>query len=593
MARQAHTWRLARVVVLLGALVLLLTGCSQSGQQQPSDLAKDQTLKLIWTQNGASSMFALDPAHVSEDGSRQVTSLLFDGLVTLDRHGHIEPWGATSWVISPDGLTYTFTLRPNQRFSDGAPVTASDYAWSINRALNLCAGSYIFYDLAAIKNSSALIDQDCSSNLSQTAQATLVGRSILPDDSANRLTILLSQPTGYFLSVLASSAGMALERRVIEPLMDNVTNLSTDDAFLSLLTAKITGQGGSGMFYLARWTAAAYNNPGTLALKPNPHWWGIAAGKKPHFSELDFTVPLSNSNSPPSTGFSLFNSDPTQAFANMLPTNLPITQFNQQPYYHEQPTTGYLALLFYWNNVPFDDINARKAFCLAINREQFNQQIYHGQMMPSWHIISQGMDGYDPLLKGLDSAPVAGDAALAKHYWQLYLAAHNNQAPTITINYGLKGSPDYLEASTWLKNTWNQTLGVQTFPDMSDWGHGPGWEASRQIVRISWIPTYSDPQAIFSNLDPRSPYDVDGSLSTGVPAADSLIRQANALLDIAQRIPLYNQAEQLLIDNVAVCPLYQFVNHYALQTWVKGDFVEDARGMFPTDAWVSGYIAKH
>ncbi len=593
MARQTHTNGFANFAALLALLVLLLAGCNVAGQQQPSDMAKDQTLKLIWAQTGSLDMFAIDPAHVSEDGSRQVTSLLFDGLVTLDRNGHIEPWGATSWTISPDGLTYTFTLRPNQRFSDGASVTASDYAWSINRALNLCAGSYIAWDLAAIKDSSTLVGQDCSSNLTQTAQATLVGRSILPDDSANRLTILLSHPAGYFLSVLASSAGMALERRVVEPLTESVTHLSTDNAFLSLLATKTTGQGGSGMFYLARWTAAAYNNPGTLLLKPNPHWWGIAAGKKPHFSELDFSVPLSNSSSPPSTGLSLFSSDPRQAFANMLPTNLPISQFTQQSYYHEQPTLGFRALMFYWSNAPFDDINARKAFCLAINREQFNQQIYHGQMMPSWHIIPQGVDGYDAQLKGIDGAPVAGDAALAKHYWQLYLASHNNQTPTIMINYGLKGNPDYLEASNWLKNSWSQTLGVQTFPDLSDWGHGPGWESSRQIVRYGGLLDYADPQVFLSDIDPHSLDDLGGSPNTGVPAADSLIRQANALSDLAQRVPLYQQAEQLLIDNVAVCPLFQLVNHYALRSWVKGDFVEDARGLYPNDAWVSGYIAKH
>jgi ABC-type transport system substrate-binding protein len=469
LVRRLRAQELSRLTIVVAALVLLLSGCSQSGQQQPSDMAKDQTLKLIWapTESLSVSMFALDPAHVSEDGGPQVTSLIFDGLVTLDRNGRVEPWGATSWTISPDGLTYTFSLRPNQRFSDGSSVTASDYAWSINRALNPCAGSSIYWDLTAIKDASTLIDQDCSSHPTQTANATLVGRSILPDDRANRLTILLSQPAGYFLSVLASSAGMALERRVLDQLMGYSTNPNADDVFLSLLTIKTTGQGGSGMFYLARSTLAAYNNPGTLVLKPNPHWWGIAAGKKPHYSELDFTVPLSSSDSPPSTAFDLFNADSTQAFANLLPTNLPITQFNQQPYYHEQPTLGFRALLFYWRNAPFNDINARKAFCLAINREQFNQQIDHGQVMPSWHIIPQGMVGYDIQLKGLDGAPVTGDAALAKHYWQLYLAAHHNQVPPIAINYGLQGNPDYQEVSTWLNNTWNQTLGVQTFPDLS------------------------------------------------------------------------------------------------------------------------------
>ncbi|HEX5440593.1 MAG TPA: hypothetical protein VFW76_06895, partial [Ktedonobacterales bacterium] len=78
-----------------------------------------------------------------------------------------------------------------------------------------------------------------------------------------------------------------------------------------------------------------------------------------------------------------------------------------------------------------------------------------------------------------------------------------------------------------------------------------------------------------------------------VPAAAALLQQADELMDMRQRTPLYQQAEQLLIDSVSLCPLFQVVNHYALRTWVKGDFAEDARGIFPNDAWVSGYIAKH
>ena len=54
------------------------------------------------------------------------------------------------------------------------------------------------------------------------------------------------------------------------------------------------------MFYLAKSAASAYNNPGWLILKPNPHWWGIAAGKRPHFSEIVVTLPLL----PPPTTFS-------------------------------------------------------------------------------------------------------------------------------------------------------------------------------------------------------------------------------------------------------------------------------------------------
>jgi oligopeptide transport system substrate-binding protein len=589
MSRVARVRHIAWAVFLL-SLLATLAGCNFPEQAQHSDIAKDQTLKLIWAQSGNESMLAFDPVRVQEDGGRQVASLLFDGLVTLDRNEHIEPWGATSWTISRDGLTYTFNLRPNQRFSDGTRVTASDYAWSIDRAMNPCAGSYIYFDLAVIKDSGALTEQDCLGNPSQTAEVTLVGRSILPEDNANTLTILLAQPAGYFLSVLASSAGVALERSILRNRAVYSLNADADTAFPPALVTGETGQGGSGMFYLAHWTPAAYNNPGSLELKPNPHWWGIQAGKKPHFSEIDITVPLSSLYSAPNTGLDLFSNDPTQAFANALPTNLPITQFNRQPYYHEQPVLSIRVLIFYWRNAPFDDINARKAFCLAINREQFNQQVYHGQGMPTWHIIPQGMEGYNDHLKGLDSAPVTGDTVLAEHYWQLYLAAHHNQVPRILINYTLQGKPDFLEGSTWLKSAWNQTLDIQTQPDLSEWGHGPGWAISRQIVGYIAGAVYADPQyllSLFSQLNAGS------SPNITVPAADALMRQADALPDLSQRLPLYQQAEQLLIDSVAVCPLAQYVNHYALRPWVKGDFIENARGLFPNDAWVTGYIAKH
>jgi ABC-type oligopeptide transport system substrate-binding subunit len=102
---------------------------------------------------------------------------------------------------------------------------------------------------------------------------------------------------------------------------------------------------------------------------------------------------------------------------------------------------------------------------------------------------------------------------------------------------------------------------------------------------------YVDPEDFLSLLYlSNSEYNTQNA---SVPAADALMRQADALPDLSQRIPLYQQAEQMLIDNVAVCPLFQYVNRYALRSWVKGDFVEDARGLFPNDAWITGYIAKH
>ncbi|HEX5441731.1 MAG TPA: ABC transporter substrate-binding protein, partial [Ktedonobacterales bacterium] len=132
MAASAYRSRFIRLVIVLGALALLLSGCDLPWQAKPSDMASDQTLKMIWRLQFTQP----DPAFPSDPGLIQLDNLLYDGLVTSDRNGHIEPWGAESWTISPDGLTYTFRLRPNQRFSDGAAVKPSDYARSMDRSAN-------------------------------------------------------------------------------------------------------------------------------------------------------------------------------------------------------------------------------------------------------------------------------------------------------------------------------------------------------------------------------------------------------------------------------------------------------------------------
>ncbi len=98
---------------------------------------------------------------------------------------------------------------------------------------------------------------------------------------------------------------------------------------------------------------------------------------------------------------------------------------------------------------------------------------------------------------------------------------------------------------------------------------------------------FADPEDVLSWLASPNVYGIN------VPAAQPLLRQADTLSEMSQRIPLYQQAEQLLIDDVAVCPLFQVVDAYALRPWVKGDFAQNGLGVIPNDAWVSGYIAKH
>ncbi len=576
--------RLAQLALLFGLLTLLLTGCDLPWQAKQSDMTKDQTLKMAFASAawGQFTVF-LDPTEAYDPLTTQTTSLLFDGLVTLDRNERIEPWGASSWTISPDGLSYTFALRPNQRFSDGTPVKPSDYAWSMDRAASPCLGTPLAYYLAAIKDASAFSAEKCSDGQASGAIKTLEGDSIVPNDSANTLTITLAQPAGYFLAALSYPLSSVVERGVVSG-----ADLGKDGAWVKNLTTGATGQGGSGMFYVAGLQLGAQDTLARLTLKPNPNWWGLHAGKKPHFTEVDFVT-----SGAETSDSSVFRSDPTIAWTAISSTDPAMSLMKKQTYYHEQPALIISGVAFNWKIAPFDDLNARKAFCLALNRDDVNQQAYQGLNLPSWHLVPQGMDGYNAQLKGVDGAPTTGDVPLAQQYWRRYLAAHGGKAPTVRLTTAWASDMTRAALSLY-QQQWHQALGVsvaqQPPPDTI---FAESIRNQYQMYRFSWSADYPDPQDFLSLLYASdAPYNTLNT-STTVPAADGLMRQADALPDMAQRVPLYNQAEQLLIDNVAICPLYQWMNHYALRTWVKGDFVEDARGLFPNDAWVSGYIAKH
>lgn len=571
---------LASLVALFGILATLLLSCQPT---TTTDLAKDQTLRMIWT-NGGYPITAFDPANAYDTVHAQVASLLFDGLVTIDRNEQIEPWGAESWTISPDGLSYTFRLRPDLRFSDNTPLEPSDYAWSIDRVVNPCTATYLAYPLVAIKDVIAFNAEKCERGEPQGALTSLVGDALIADDSANTLTIRLAHPAGYFLAALTSPAFYAVERKVV-----TLPNLAHDDYWTNHMDDGKTGQGGGGMFYLA-----AQSREGGVILKQNPYWWGMRQGKRPHFTEI-----VINASASATPGFSEFVDNPSIAFADTvvdLQPNLPLATVREQPYYHERPWLAVQTLLLNWKIAPFDDLNARKAFCLAINRDQLNQQALAGNYLPTWHLMPQELPGYNTDLHGLDGAAPSGDLALATRYWKRYLAAHPKYSPPSSIEMLYLDSSARQQAIVGsLQISLGQIFGrpVTLTPAWVPHilGASPDWQYHLPMQLFFWRVDYPDPQDFLSTLyTSDSPYNTQNA---SVPAADKLMRQADALPDLAQRIPLYQQAEQLLIDNVAVCPLYQTVAQYALRPWVKGGFEEDGRGLFPNDAWVSGYIAKH
>jgi oligopeptide transport system substrate-binding protein len=82
----------------------------------------------------------LDPNLIEDIYSGDVARQLFEGLLNQDAQGNPVPGVATDWTVSDDGLTYTFNLRPEAKWSDGTPVTAEDFVYSWRRAADPATG---------------------------------------------------------------------------------------------------------------------------------------------------------------------------------------------------------------------------------------------------------------------------------------------------------------------------------------------------------------------------------------------------------------------------------------------------------------------
>ncbi|WIG58850.1 MAG: dipeptide-binding ABC transporter, periplasmic substrate-binding component [Ktedonobacterales bacterium] len=572
------------LIVLLGTFALLVSACGSTSNSASKNLAKSQVLNMTWAGGGSTDIVTVDPGQAADSGSIPIVNMLFDGLVVLDKNLKVADWGADKVTTSTDGLTYTFHIRPGQKFSDGTPVKASDYAYAINRSDNPCLQSPVNYYLWAIKDAQTFATETCTNGTITGAVQTLIGDSLVVDDGAGTLTITLAAPAGYFLQAMTYSTSYALEQSAVTG-----ANLGQDDKWTNNLAAdtsgKATGQGGSGMFYIKTW-----DHQGNLKLAANPNWWGVSAGHKPYLTEVDFKIFADGD-----TMYNTYNSGTTYDYSDGIPA-AQLAAAKSLPDYVTAPYLLVNMVAMNWNIKPFDNLDARLAFCEVINRDLLNTTVSKGANTPSWHLVPKGMPGYNPNLTGPDGlTATTGDIAKAQSHWSAYLATVGGKAAPIAYSYNVSSAASKLYAEALISG-WNQNLpGANVVSDSRDWATQLAAEQQKklQLYRSGWIADYPDPQDFLTLLYSTTSSYNDQNAS--LPAADQLMAQADQISDPAkqdQRMQLYNQAEQLLVNNVAICPLTQGANYYRLRTYVKG-YQQDAQGSEPTTEWPNVYIQQH
>jgi oligopeptide transport system substrate-binding protein len=244
---------------------------------------------------------------------------------------------------------------------------------------------------------------------------------------------------------------------------------------------------------------------------------------------------------------------------------------------HPVPTLQVSGLQLNWARAPFDDLRARQAFALALDKDRLAQQL---GLIPTNHLVPAEMAGYDPRLVGPDgTTTTSGDVAVARRLLQTYADARCggqfSRCPAVFLPTGGRcgpGDATYEAAMQAAVQMWQQAFpGYPVTGGDSSYcevllGSTPGpWLP--QAFASGWNADYADAQdALSVQFGPAS-----GNLgSVDVPAANTLLAAADQELDPSQRTALYHQGEQLLVTAVAWLPLGQGEASYAMRPAVTG-----------------------
>lgn len=574
---------------LLCLVAMLLAACGGNGVpgltgNQPKASADKQIYRYG---DIITDIASFDPAQATDQPSIEAIQMAFTGLVQLDDQLQVQPQLAKSYDISKDGLTYTFHLKPNLKFSDGTALTATDVAYSIDRALtpdvsNL-NGVTLTY-LGQIKGAAERVAGKVN---------TIIGTGVKVVDP-NTVQIVTTQKTAYFLEALTYPTAFVVEKSVIDKWgLTKWTDHLGDNG----------GQGGAGPFIVQ-----SYDHNSGIKFIPNPNYYGNA----PQLQKVEFNFYKTSE-----TAFKAYQANQVDFVKNPPAELSSVTKTLQNHQYGQsnQLTIDYIAMNYLYK--PFDNIHIRQAFALAVNKDIIASAIYKGTYTASCHIVPQGMPGYDANLTCPGGAGTSGDSAKAKALFQQGLTEEGLTLatfPKITISY--RSNKVAIEnAITTMRQEWQQVLGVSVGTQVMDFNQLLKAEVATtcqtpndlakcqdkglQMWAAAWGADYPDPQdwltLQFDKGAANNQWNYGQNLSTAATAQQAMqaqMEKADTTQDQTARMALYNQAEQSLINDVAWLPINQRSGTHVLKSYVVGQ-IFNAIDQVPPDDWANIYIANH
>jgi oligopeptide transport system substrate-binding protein len=511
-------------VAVLSVAGVLLSGCSPGSNVQSGDRAQ------ILHRGLNPEPSDLDPHMATQTSYYTVLSAILEGLVAEDSVDlHPVPGVAESWDISPDGLTYTFYLRADAKWSNGEPVTSQDFIDSWRRILTP--------SLAAANASELYLIQGAEAFNKGDADFSQVG---LRARDKRTLTVSLEHPAPWFLTVLSGPAWIPVPVSTVAKygeLAQRGNSWATPERWV-----------GNGPFVLKSWHRGQ-----EIVVAKSPTYWDAAHVR---LQEIHFHV--FESVDAEERAFRAGQIHVTEA---MPPDKIDAYRRDSPNLLRIDPLLGTYFLRVNTRRPGLNDIRIREALALAIDREAITDKLLRGGQLPAFSFTPAGLGGYVPDMaqrKNLDEARQL-----------LSAAGHPGGAGLHEIEYLYNNSESNKVIAEAIQEMWRRDLGVQVNLMNEDLKSTEGARSTGtyQLLRSSLIADYADPSAFLDILRSDSGNNFTGWSS---PDYDNLLFTAVRTADPAARNALYARAERLMLHEAPVIPIYHYTHVFLIRPSVHG-----------------------
>ena len=507
---------LTRTILLMLAMVLTfsLTAPGPVSAWQ-TDIPLDQALVLEGGESTNPRSF--DPATTLSGGDKRV----FSGLVSLNPALNVTPDLAERWDVSPDGTVYTFSLRRNARFHDGRPVTAQDVVYSWQRAAHpsLASDTVLTYlgDIVGVHEMAS-------------GQADHIRGLRVVDE--HTLEVTIDTPKPYFLLKLSAAPAFVLDQANVE---------SGEEWYRQ--------PNGTGPYRLVEWTRFE-----RMIYEANKDFY-LGAPSIPYIVVLLYA----------GDGQRLYESGEID-----IAGIYSVERFSNpaEPLHNELLTGVSLCthyVVFDTTQPPFDDLSVRRAFSMAFDRQKYIDVVLDGHALPAVGPFPPGLPGFNTALRGLPYDPEQARQMLAQSKY----GGPGGLPPIVFSNSGV-GS--YISADiAAMAEMWEQNLGVTItvenlepnyyFDQIYSANHG-------QLFSSGWCADYPDPENFADVLFHSASSQNNGGYANS--QLDALLEAARVEQDVAKRVSMYQQAEQIIVDDAAALFTVAPLSYQVVKPYVKG-----------------------